>query len=130
MTLTVRPPAEPCTIEGDPTKLAWALSNLVANALRYTPAGGRIDLEAQIDDAAVRLVVADTGRGIAPEERERIFDRFYRSSNARTVGGAGIGLTVCKRLVESQSGRIWAHANEGGGLVVSFALPCFSEESP
>jgi two-component system sensor histidine kinase KdpD len=68
--------------------------------------------------------VLDRGPGIPPEDVDRIFERFYRSpGTAHRAGGAGIGLTVCKRLIEALGGSIWAELREGGGLVVSFSLP-------
>jgi len=122
VTLAVRAPA-PCIIEGDPTKLAWALSNLVANALRYTPGGGRIDLEAQIGDGTVRLVVSDTGRGIAPEERERIFDPFVQGPEAVSAGAAGLGLAIVRDIVQAHAGRIHVESEVGRGSRFVLELP-------
>ena len=122
VTLAVRAPAS-CVIDGDPTKLAWALSNLVANALRYTPAGGRIDVEAQVHDAAVRLVVADTGRGIAPEERERIFDPFVQGPAAVSSGAAGLGLAIVRDIVQAHAGRIHVESEVGRGSRFVLELP-------
>jgi signal transduction histidine kinase len=115
--------ADPGTIEGDPTKLAWALSNLVANALRYTPAGGRISLEAARDGGSVRLVVADTGRGIPPEQRERIFDRFVQGADGPAEGAAGLGLAIVRDIVQAHGGRIHVESEVGRGSRFILDLP-------
>jgi signal transduction histidine kinase len=77
----------------------------------------------------VEVSVLDRGSGVAPEETEQIFERFYRSGAApRLANGAGLGLTVCKRLIEAQAGHVWAHPNEFGGLEVGFTLPIYEED--
>src|SRR5206468_3614598 len=79
------------TIAGDPTKLTWALSNLLANALRYTPAGGSVRVEAASADGTVVVSVTDTGDGIPPDQQERIFERFVQSGEGGNIGAAGLG---------------------------------------
>ena len=102
------------------------IRNLVNNADKYSPPDRPIDVEVSLDSGEIVTTVRDRGPGIAAEELDRIFERFYRSAGtAREAGGAGIGLTVCKRLVEAQSGRIWAERRDGGGLCVSFSLPLY-----
>ena len=108
--------------------LEQVLRNLVNNADKYSPADETIEVTARQDGDVVVVSVLDRGPGIPAEELELIFERFYRSSGtAKQAGGAGIGLTVCKRLLEAQSGRIWARARDGGGLAISFSLPVYSE---
>jgi signal transduction histidine kinase len=110
------PPAEV-----DPVRVRELLTNLVSNALRYTPRGGRVRIEAQRDGAgAVTLAVSDTGAGIPPEQLARIFDRFYKSPESR---GAGLGLAIAKKLVEAHGGTIAAASTVGEGTTVRFTLP-------
>ena len=112
-------------IVGEPTYLEQILHNLLSNADKYSPSNEPI--EVNISDAGeAKICVLDRGSGIEPEEAELIFERFYRSE--RTSGktkGMGIGLTVCKRLIEAQSGKIWAKPREGGGLEICFTLPFY-----
>jgi signal transduction histidine kinase len=104
------------------------MNNLLTNADKYTANDEPIDISAWARPGAIELVVADRGRGVAPDELDRIFERFYRNSDAaRTARGLGLGLTVCRRLLDSQGGRIWATPREGGGLEVHVLLPLAGE---
>src|SRR6185312_13466872 len=89
-------------IRGDNARLAEVLQNLVDNALQYTPAGGRIDVQARAEDHSVVFTVADTGIGIPESDLERIFERFYRVDDARSreAGGTGLGLSIARHIVE------------------------------
>ena len=97
--------ASPVRIRGDAESLRVMLGNLVDNAIRYTPAGGRIDLAAYVHDSEAVLEVTDTGPGLAPGERERVFDRFYRGPG-QGVPGSGLGLAIVKNIVDRHRGRI------------------------
>jgi two-component system OmpR family sensor kinase len=88
------------TIKGDADALRTLISNLVDNAIRYTPAGGRVDVALADDAGSVVLTVRDSGPGIAVEDRERVFDRFYRGSGAGGIRGSGLGLAIVKRIAE------------------------------
>jgi two-component system, OmpR family, sensor kinase len=111
------------TVEGDPATLAILLSNLLDNALRYTPRGGRIDVAVDADADAVTLSVADTGPGIAPADRERVFDRFVRGSDV-SESGSGLGLSIVKRIAEAHRASIALDAPaEGSGLIVRVRFP-------
>jgi signal transduction histidine kinase len=115
---------EPLAALGDPEKLQRVLFNLIRNAIRHTPADGSVTVRAEAGDAGVEVEVADTGDGIAPEDRERVFDAFYRGAHdaARSADGAGLGLAVARAIVETHGGRIWL-ASSGGGTRVRFSLP-------
>ena len=111
------------SVDGDPASLGILLSNLIDNALRYTPRGGRIDVSVERDADAAALVVADTGPGIPPEERERVFDRFYRGENAEETG-SGLGLSIVKRIADAHHATLALDApSEGSGLVVRVRFP-------
>jgi signal transduction histidine kinase len=102
----------------------------LSNADKYSPEGLPIEMYAALDDSD-RLIISvlDRGRGVSPKEIKDIFQRFYRSSRTATrTSGIGLGLTICKRLVEAQGGQIWARPREGGGLEVHFTLPIYREE--
>ncbi len=107
----------------DEDRFAEALDNLIGNALRHTPAGGRVRLSARADADALELRIADNGSGIGPEDLERVFERFFRAdaARARTGGGSGIGLTITRAIVEAHGGRITA-ASEGLGTGATFTL--------
>ena len=109
----------------EPTYVEQILRNLMSNAEKYCPPESPIELRATRNGGGeVVISVLDRGPGIPEDEREAVFERFYRSSQTpKRVRGMGMGLTVCKRLVEAQRGRIWLAPRDGGGLVVSFALP-------
>jgi two-component system OmpR family sensor kinase/two-component system sensor histidine kinase BaeS len=121
-------------VMADPDRLAQVLRNLLANALRHTPAGGRIECRVSSDEGAadgrarVTISVADSGEGIAPEDLPHVFDRFYRGdrSRARQRGGAGLGLAIVKSLVETMGGAIGVQSTPGAGSTFSFWLPAAS----
>ncbi|MCB8918233.1 MAG: HAMP domain-containing protein [Pseudomonadales bacterium] len=122
--LQVRPATPLPEIEADPERLAQVLSNLVSNALRYTPAGGHITLSASANQADVQLHIQDTGRGIAPEELPHIFRRFYRGEKARPQSGeSGLGLAIARSIVEAHGGTISAASQLGQGTTITINLP-------
>jgi PAS domain S-box-containing protein len=109
-----------------PAYLELAIRNLLSNADKYSPAGEPIEIRATQTADELEIAVMDRGPGIDPAEAESIFDRFYRSSRtAYQAPGAGLGLTVCKRMVEAQSGRVWARPREGGGSEFGLTLPVY-----
>ncbi|NTV62251.1 MAG: HAMP domain-containing protein [Oscillochloris sp.] len=113
--LLVDLPSELPPVYADQQRIEQVLINVLVNAIRYTPAGGTIKIGAEQSAAALRLIVRDTGVGIAPENLGLIFDRFYRvdSSRSRHSGGAGVGLAIARHLMRAQHGDIWA---ESAGL--------------
>jgi len=113
----------PAIIAGDPVALEAMLGNLIDNAIRYTPAAGRIDISVSSDDAGVVLVVSDSGPGIPEADRERVFDRFYRIEGSPTQG-SGLGLAIVKKVVDRHRGEIHLGEGPGGqGLAVTIRLP-------
>ncbi len=112
----------------DPQRLEQVIGNLIGNSLRYVPSGGKIQLGSQTADGEVVLTVSDTGSGVPEEELPYIFDRFWRGekSRARVTGGAGLGLAICKNLVEAQGGSISAKNRAEGGLEVAIRFPVSS----
>jgi two-component system phosphate regulon sensor histidine kinase PhoR len=109
-------PPEVAPIYADGERLQRVLLNLLDNALKFTPERGHVTITVSDQGPEVRVCVADTGIGIPPAERERVFDRFYQidSSSTRQHGGTGLGLALCKHIVELHHGRIWVeHSNEG-----------------
>jgi signal transduction histidine kinase len=101
------------------------LGNLVDNAVKYSPEGGRIDIDLEPAGEWFRFVVRDEGIGIPPGERERIFEKFYRLDPelTRGVGGTGLGLYICRELVHRMNGRIWVDAGPNGGSTFVVELP-------
>jgi two-component system phosphate regulon sensor histidine kinase PhoR len=112
-------------IEGDARALEHVLSNLVDNAVKYCPAGASILVRASADNGRVRLVVADTGPGIAPEHLSRVFERFYRvdAGRSRDLGGTGLGLSIVKHMVEAMRGKVSVESGVGRGSTFTVSLP-------
>jgi signal transduction histidine kinase len=108
------------------------LFNLLDNAVRFTPSGGRVTVTASRHDGSVDVAVADTGPGIRAEHLPRVFERFYRVDEARSRddGGTGIGLAIARSVVEAHGGRIWAESRPGEGSTFTFELPVASSAGP
>ncbi|HYK10667.1 MAG TPA: GAF domain-containing protein [Gemmatimonadales bacterium] len=111
-------------IRGDERKVKQVLLNLLSNALKFTPEGGRIDVRAAINDGMAEISVADTGVGIAPEDQEAIFEEFRQVGTAdKKVEGTGLGLALSRKFIELHGGRIWVESQPGKGSTFSFTLP-------
>ncbi|HLL79250.1 MAG TPA: ATP-binding protein, partial [Ktedonobacteraceae bacterium] len=114
-------------VELDYLQIDQVLTNLLENAVRYTPEGSPIDIGVRRVDGAMEIRVADRGPGIPEADRERVFDKFYRVLETQThtsrTTGSGLGLAVSKGLVEAHGGHIWVEKREGGGAVFRFTLP-------
>lgn len=121
-------PDTPLPVRADPDRLAQVLRNLLSNALRHTPAGGHIRVQARLlqeGEAKVRVAVTDTGPGIPPEHLPHVFDRFWRAdpSRARETGGSGLGLAIARSLVEAMGGRIGVESTVGKGSTFWVEFP-------
>ncbi len=103
--------------------IGQVLVNLIENAVKYSPPGSPITISAQQRDHEVVVSVADRGKGIAPGDEQRIFDKFYRATVSNGTAGAGLGLTISKGIITAHGGRIWAENRAGGGTRVQFSLP-------
>ncbi|HEX4047720.1 MAG TPA: HAMP domain-containing sensor histidine kinase [Elusimicrobiota bacterium] len=111
-------------VVADPKRVIQILANLIGNALKFTPQDGVVDVHAQRDGDAVRFCVIDTGPGIPAEDLPRLFGRFQQArGNEQKQKGLGLGLSICKGLVEAQSGRIWVESLPGAGCAFNFTLP-------
>lgn len=117
--------ADGLRVLGDPDRLTQAVGNLLSNAARYTPEGGRIEVTLRAGDDRAVISVADTGVGVPEEETERVFSRFWRADSARdtSTGGLGIGLAIVKEIVERHGGTVAAKRRPEGGSVFTLRLP-------
>ncbi|TMQ13260.1 MAG: HAMP domain-containing protein [Deltaproteobacteria bacterium] len=112
-------------VDADVTRLRQVMQNLLSNALKHTPAGGRIRVRVARDGCDATVAVADDGPGIPAGDLERVFERFYRVDQARgrDRGGTGLGLAIVRRIVELHGGRVWADSVAGRGATVTFTIP-------
>jgi two-component system phosphate regulon sensor histidine kinase PhoR len=107
----------------DEARMEQVLVNLIHNAIKFTPPGGRITVSAKAEGDKLLVSVSDTGVGISEDDLPRVFERFYKADRARTGGGTGLGLAIAKHVVEAHGGRIWVESVEGRGATFSFTLP-------
>ena len=113
------------TVRGDETQLTSMFSNLVENAVKYTPVGGRVEVTAESDESEVVVRVSDTGIGIPEKSLARIFERFYRVDKARSkeTGGTGLGLSIVRHIAENHGGRVTVESVPGEGSTFTVRLP-------
>ena len=119
--------ASPCTVRGTESALERAISNLLDNAIKWSPEGGEVDVEVSAEG---EVSVADRGPGIDAEDLPRVFDRFYRSATARELPGSGLGLAIVRRVAESHAGTVHAEARPGGGTLMRLRLPVVPSREP
>src|SRR5436853_6681264 len=126
-TVVTKLPTDLPPVELDYLEMDQVLTNLIENAVRYTPPSSPIEISARVEHGHMLISVADRGPGIPPAHIERVFDKFYRvlgtQRNAATVPGSGLGLAVSKGLVEAHGGHIWVEDRPGGGSIFRFTLP-------
>jgi signal transduction histidine kinase len=116
-------------IGGDERKVKQVLLNLLSNALKFTPEGGRIDVQAGLRDDLAEISVMDSGVGIAPEDQAAVFEEFRQVGAAsKTVEGTGLGLALSRKFIELHGGRIWVKSQMGHGATFTFTLPVRREE--
>jgi two-component system phosphate regulon sensor histidine kinase PhoR len=111
------------SVLADPSRISQVLLNLLHNAIKFTPPGGNISLMASDRDYNVVFSIQDTGVGIAPQDLQRIFERFYKTDRSRSGGGTGLGLSISRHIIEAHGGRIWAESTEGAGSTFFFSIP-------
>jgi heavy metal sensor kinase len=121
-----------CPAQGDSDRLHQALTNLIENAIKFTPPGGSIAVSTWQADGETGVTVSDTGLGVPAEARERLFDRFYRGdrSRSRQPAGSGLGLAICYEIAAAHGGRIWVESEPGAGSSFSIALPHDEPDQP
>jgi signal transduction histidine kinase len=129
ITLAVEGAADLPPVRGDPARVLQVFSNLVGNAVKFTPPGGVITLSAARAEGRVECAIADTGSGIPPEDLPRIFRKFWQSTRG-DHRGVGLGLAIARGIVEAHGGKIGVRSEVGRGSVFSFSLPVWSEDEP
>ena len=116
-------------IGGDERKVKQVLLNLLSNALKFTPEGGRIDVGARLHDHVAEVSVADSGIGIAPVDQDAVFEEFRQVGAAdKKAEGTGLGLALSRKFIELHGGRIWVESQVGVGSTFTFTLPVRREE--
>lgn len=123
LTLSYDCPVDLPLVFADPERISQVFINLIHNAIKFTPNGGRIHVTAYQDGHMVVFKVSDTGVGIAEKDITRIFERFYKADRARSGGGTGLGLSICRHIVDAHGGKIWAESVENEGSDFYFSLP-------
>jgi signal transduction histidine kinase len=129
----IRPVVDgPVMVDADPLRVDQVLTNLVSNAIKYSPRESAIDVRVAKENGQATISVRDQGWGIAPGDQERVFDRFFRVENAltRRTGGTGLGLYLAKQLVQAMRGRLWVASRPGEGSTFSFTLPLAEHSGP
>ena len=121
--ITTYLPADLPLVPLDSVLIEQVLINVLDNAIKYTPPGSPLSLSAWTTDGAVTVEVADQGPGLPPGEEQRVFEKFYRAQRPRESSGAGLGLTICRGIIEAHGGHIWAENRSGGGTAFRFTLP-------
>jgi signal transduction histidine kinase len=109
-------------VQADEERVLQLIDNLVGNALKFTPSGGRVSIAGYVGDGQLRVAVADTGPGIPEEQRSRLFDRFWQARGTDRRG-LGLGLAIAKGIAEAHGGRLWVDSTVGEGSTFQFAMP-------
>ncbi len=123
--ITVQRPIPEVNIKADSSRISQVMDNLIENAKRYIQNNGHIVIGATSSNSYLEVFIKDNGPGISPEDLPHIFERFYRGEKSRSNadGGIGLGLTICKYIINEHGGKIWADSTQGKGTTVYFTLP-------
>ncbi|MBE9507907.1 MAG: HAMP domain-containing histidine kinase, partial [Chloroflexi bacterium] len=132
LTLRLEPAEGVPLVAGDAALLRQAITNLVDNAIKYTPSGGIVTVGLSVRDEQVMVSVTDTGIGIAPDDQVRLFEKFYRIRRRDTMGipGTGLGLAIVKSIIERHSGKVWVDSELDKGSTFYISLPLGEVEPP
>lgn len=133
LAFSVNMPDKPILVNADPAKLEQVFANLMNNAVRFTPQGGKVNLSVLLEKNEVRVLIRDSGIGIPRQDLEKIFEEFYQVENhlRRHMGGMGLGLSIARGLLKLHNGRIWAESpGEGKGSTFTVVLPVMIQSSP
>jgi signal transduction histidine kinase len=117
-------------LKADPYLFRRVLENLIGNAIKYSPSGSTVWLEAQVEDPAVRFAVKDQGPGISPEDLSHLFESFYRGQGVEDIPGFGLGLATVKRIIDAHGGRIWVDTASRRGSTFYVTFPLETTYSP
>jgi len=129
VTLSVEIPGDLPEVWADPTRIYYVFGNLLSNALRYTPPGGKITFSAKAEENEVRFSIADTGKGIPNQYLPRIFEQFFRVPDQEKESGAGLGLAIVKEIIEAHGGTVGVESEEGKGSTFTFTLRTVDQTS-
>ncbi len=130
--LNLRRDLSPCEIWGDPTRIQQVVDNLISNAIKFTESGGMVEVVLENKGDALKVAVIDSGIGLPPAERDKVFDMFYQvdATMRRSTGGTGLGLAIARGIVALHGGEIWVESEVGKGSTFSFLLPCKKNQKP
>ncbi len=125
ITVIKKIPSTPLQANCDPERIEHVLTNLIGNAIKFTPRDGKITIEAAGESGMIKVSVEDTGPGVIQQDRQKIFDKFYQSAaRAPTdIAGTGLGLAIAKEIIDLHGGRIWVEGEEGRGAKFVFTIP-------
>jgi two-component system phosphate regulon sensor histidine kinase PhoR len=122
LTISIELPPDLPIVPLDKGRIEQVVTNILHNAIKFTPPGGKITISAKAEPDVVVVSIADTGMGISKEDLPHVFERFWKADRARSGGGTGLGLSIAKHIIQAQGGRIWAESTEGQGSTFHFSL--------